>query len=178
MIGFRKVIRNRIEYRCDPLTHEQTRINPDRAKRLKQAESDIRLKEIIRESRATCVFCPEQIEEKTPTFPEAICKGGRIKIGETVIFPNLNPFAENYAVGTLSEGHYLDLDEFKGDRCWVIQSHHVVRLWIRNWITIHSTQSSSQGLTQKESIQAIPAPCREDMIYGSSILCLKGLPIV
>lgn len=115
MIGFRKVIRNRIEYRFDPLTHEQSRINPDRAKRLKQAESDIRLKEIIRESRATCVFCPEQIEEKTPPFPEAICKGGRIKIGETVIFPNLNPFGENHAVGTLSKGHYLDLDEFSVD---------------------------------------------------------------
>jgi galactose-1-phosphate uridylyltransferase len=31
------------------------------------------------------------------------------------MFPNLNPFGENYAVGTLSEGHYLDLDEFSGD---------------------------------------------------------------
>lgn len=115
MIEFRKVIKNQIEYRFDPLTEEQSRINPDRAKRVKQAESDIRLKEIINRSRETCVFCPEQIEEKTPKFPEAIHKDGRIRIGESVIFPNLNPFGENHAVGILSKGHFLDLDEFKVD---------------------------------------------------------------
>ncbi|NVM25672.1 MAG: hypothetical protein HWN70_07110 [Desulfobacterales bacterium] len=106
---------NQIEFRFDPLTEEQTRINPERAKRLKQAEGDIRLEEIISKSRETCVFCPEQIEGKTPKFPEAICKEGRIRIGETTVFPNLNPFGENHAVGTLSEGHFLDLDEFKAD---------------------------------------------------------------
>jgi hypothetical protein len=58
------VIRNRIQYRSDALTLEQSRINPESAKTLEQAESGIGLKEIIRESRATCVFCPEQIEEK------------------------------------------------------------------------------------------------------------------
>jgi galactose-1-phosphate uridylyltransferase len=110
---FRKVIRNQIEYRFDPVTEEQTRINPGRARRLKQSESDIGLKQIINQSRETCVFCPEQIEEKTPRFPEAICKGGRIKIGETVIFPNLHPFGENHAVGTLSKAHFLDLEEFE-----------------------------------------------------------------
>ena len=113
MIEFRKVITNHIEYRFDPLTGEQSRINPERAERLKQAESDIRLKEIIDKSKETCVFCPERIEENTPRFPEAICKEGRIRIGETVVFPNLNPFGENHAVGTLSEGHFLDLDEFR-----------------------------------------------------------------
>jgi UDPglucose--hexose-1-phosphate uridylyltransferase len=115
MIEFRKVIKNQIEYRFDPLTEEQSRINPDRAKRVKQAETDIGLKEIINRSRETCVFCPEQIEEKTPKFPEAIYKEGRIRIGESVIFPNLNPFGENHAVGILSKGHFLDLDEFKVD---------------------------------------------------------------
>jgi len=115
MIEFRKVMTNQIEFRFDPLTEEQTRTNPERAKRLKQAEGDIRLEEIISKSRETCVFCPEQIEEKTPKFPEADCKEGRIRIGETTVFPNLNPFGENHAVGTLSEGHFLDLDEFKAD---------------------------------------------------------------
>jgi len=113
MIEFRKVTTGQIEYRFDPLTEEQSRINPQRARRLKQAESDIGLEEIIDKSRETCVFCPERIAENTPRFPEAICKEGRIRIGETVVFPNLNPFGENHAVGTLSEVHFLDLDEFK-----------------------------------------------------------------
>lgn len=111
MIEFRRDIRNHVEYRFDPLTKEQSRINPDRAKRVKQAESDFALNEAIRESRNGCVFCPERIEEKTPAFPETIHREGRIRVGETVIFPNLNPFGENHAVGILSKEHFLDLDE-------------------------------------------------------------------
>lgn len=112
---FRKVLRDGIEYRFDPLTGGQTRINPARAGRLKQAESDFECWEIIERSREACVFCPEQIEQKTPTFPETICPEGRIRRGETVVFPNLNPFGENHAVATLSETHYLDLDGFRVD---------------------------------------------------------------
>jgi UDPglucose--hexose-1-phosphate uridylyltransferase len=113
MVAFRKTIKNQIEYRFDPLTQEESRINPARAKRLKQAEGDASLREIIERSRETCAFCPERLHEQTPTLPEAICKAGRIKMGETVVFPNLNPFGENHAVATLSEGHFLDLDEFR-----------------------------------------------------------------
>jgi len=72
MIEFRKVMRNQVEYRFDPLTEEQSRINPARARRFKQAESDISLKEVINKSREACVFCPEKIEDKTPKFPEGI----------------------------------------------------------------------------------------------------------
>jgi galactose-1-phosphate uridylyltransferase len=108
---FRKILRNQIEYRFDPLTGEQSRINPARARRPKQAEADVDLKGIIERSRETCVFCPGRLEEKTPTFSGAICPEGRIRIGKTVIFPNLNPFGEHHAVGTLSEEHFLDLDQ-------------------------------------------------------------------
>ena len=112
MIEFRKVIRDVVEYRYDPLTSEQTRINPARAKRAKQAESDVDLRDIIGKSRVNCAFCPERIEEKTPEFPKEICVEGRIRIGETVIFPNLNPFGKHHSVGTISKKHFLDLDEF------------------------------------------------------------------
>ncbi|MBW2076462.1 MAG: hypothetical protein JRI71_02750 [Deltaproteobacteria bacterium] len=85
MVEFRKVVRDGIEYRFDPLTDEQTRINPARAKRLRQAESDVEWEGIID------------------------------RCGETVVFPNLNPFGENHAVATLSEAHFLDVDEFRVD---------------------------------------------------------------
>jgi UDPglucose--hexose-1-phosphate uridylyltransferase len=115
MIEFQRIVRDQIEYRFDPLTREQSRINPARAKRLIQAESDITLRDIIEGSKQMCVFCPGHIEEKTPIFPEVICREGRIKRGETVIFPNLNPFGENHAVGILSKKHFLELDEFPVD---------------------------------------------------------------
>jgi len=115
-IRFERVLREDIEYRFDPLTGEQTRINPARAKRVKQAQSNGEWKKIIEKSRRNCVFCPEQIDQKTPTFPETICRQGRIRRGETVVFPNMNPFGEHHAVATMSAAHYLDADEFGADR--------------------------------------------------------------
>jgi galactose-1-phosphate uridylyltransferase len=112
---FERVVREGVEYRFDPLSGGQTRINPARAKRPKQAEGDVEWKEIIERSRRNCVFCPEQIGQKTPTFAEGICREGRLRRGETVVFPNLNPFGEHHAVATLSEAHYLALDEFGAD---------------------------------------------------------------
>lgn len=109
---FRKVIRNGVEYRFDPLTQEQCRINPARARRVKQAGSSVGLSEIIEKSRPTCPFCPERVEHEVPRFAEEICGEGRIKLGETLIFPNLNPFGENHAIGIISQSHFLSLDEF------------------------------------------------------------------
>ena len=135
MMEFRKGVRDRIEYRFDPLTWEQTRINPARASRLRQAESDVEWEGIIEGSRKTCVFCPERIGQKTPTFPETICPEGRIRRGETVVFLNSNPFGENHAVATLSEAHFLDLDEFGVDliRDNLIASRdYILSVWNNN----------------------------------------------
>ena len=109
---FRKVIKNGVEYRFDPLTQDQCRINPERARRLRQVGDRVVLAEIVARTRETCPFCPEHVEEKTPRFPGEKWKEERIKLGETLIFPNLNPFGENHAVGVISQAHFLDLDEF------------------------------------------------------------------
>ncbi|MBN2187378.1 MAG: hypothetical protein JW732_08040 [Dehalococcoidia bacterium] len=109
---FRKIIRNGVEYRFDPLTGEQCRINPDRARRIKQSGDGVALSEIVARTRKTCPFCPERVKEETPVFPGEICPEGRMKLGETLIFPNLNPFGENNAVGVIARAHFLDLDEF------------------------------------------------------------------
>jgi galactose-1-phosphate uridylyltransferase len=109
---FRKFVRNRVEYRFDPLTRKQCRINPDRARRIRQAGGEIDLGGIIARTKETCPFCPKRIEDKTPSFPVEKCKKERIKLGETLIFPNLNPVGENHAVGVISREHYLNLDEF------------------------------------------------------------------
>jgi len=115
MIKFRKVVREGVEYRFNSLTNEQTRINPARAKRAKQVEGNIELSKIIEKSKAGCPFCPERIEEVTPKFPREICREGRIKKGDSTIFPNLNPFGEHHAVGTITKKHFLDLDEFTSE---------------------------------------------------------------
>ncbi len=102
-----------VEYREDPLTGSQSRINVKRAGRARQAQrGEVDLSEMIERTRSGCFFCPENIERRTPKFPPRICPNGRIRRGESVVFPNLFPFAEYHAVATLTQRHFLDLDQF------------------------------------------------------------------
>lgn len=109
---FRQFLKNGVEYRFDPLTHDQCRINPERARRLRQVGDKVELAGMVAKTRETCPFCPEHVEEKTPRFPREKWREERIKLRETLIFPNLNPFGENHAVAIISQAHFLDLDEF------------------------------------------------------------------
>jgi galactose-1-phosphate uridylyltransferase len=102
-----------VEYRFDPLTHHQTRINPVRAQRVFQSVSgDTSGEAWIKGTQKTCPFCPERLHEATPCFSADFVKEGRIQSGETFIFPNLNPFSQYHAVATLGPQHFLDLDQF------------------------------------------------------------------
>lgn len=102
-----------IEYREDPLTGRKSRIDVERTKRVKQAykDDDTVFRDVVKESEDHCFFCPQNIERSTPKFPSYIGEE-RIKVGETVLFPNLFPFAEFHAIGTITRGHFLHLDEF------------------------------------------------------------------
>ena len=102
-----------IEYREDPLTNSRCVLNVRRAERVQQAQTTALVSDaVIEETRKGCFFCPEQIEKKTPRFAESISREGKVKRGESVVFPNLFPFAEYHAVATLTSKHFLDLDQF------------------------------------------------------------------
>jgi len=103
----------KIEYRNDPLTGSTCIINVKRAERVRQAQKATKVSDTITiGTREGCFFCPENISEATPKFPAEICAAGRIERGECTVFPNLFAFAEYHAVGTFSEAHFLDLDQF------------------------------------------------------------------
>jgi len=73
------------------------------------------VREVIERTVSDCSFCPHNISQRTPKFPPVLVPEGRIKRGECLLFPNLYPFAEYHAVATLTERHFLDLDEFTTD---------------------------------------------------------------
>ncbi len=95
-----------IERRQDPLTNEWCRINIERAKRPKQAES----KELEVEVKK-CPFC--EFEKYTPKFPDNVIEGGRIVKDNAKLFPNLFPFAKYHAVCAMK--HVFNLKEMSYD---------------------------------------------------------------
>ena len=105
-----------IEYRSDPLTGYHSRVSHDRAKRVKQAQKmTVDVSDIVSRSAEGCYFCSENIGRATSKFISEIQVGngdGRITVGQCTLFPNLHPFAEHHAVGTLTGRHYMELDEF------------------------------------------------------------------
>lgn len=113
-IRFEKTVHDGVEYRFDPLTGHQTRINPARARRLIQsAASGGDVRTWLETTREACPFCRDRLLTATPCFSADFCKEGRIRTDDGFIFPNLNPFSQHHAVATLSSHHFLELDRFE-----------------------------------------------------------------
>ena len=104
--------RQKIEYRKELLTGRACRINVKRSERKKQAQTGTGYSELIELSAKNCYFCPTNIKTATPMFPPHLVPEGRIKVGETTVFPNLFPFAKYHAVATVTKQHFLGIDEF------------------------------------------------------------------
>jgi galactose-1-phosphate uridylyltransferase len=88
------------------------RVNVKRAARAKQVRGEQNLHELIEKSKENCSFCPGNIEKATPKFPPEISKEGRINVGGSLVFPNLYPFAKYHAMATLTEKHFLAIEDF------------------------------------------------------------------
>jgi galactose-1-phosphate uridylyltransferase len=69
--------------------------------------------DIITNAAKTSPFNRQRIFEKVPKFPTTICPEGRFILGEAVLFPNMNPFAENHAVVVICEKDFLGMTDFQ-----------------------------------------------------------------
>ncbi|HZU13783.1 MAG TPA: hypothetical protein VFB58_13160 [Chloroflexota bacterium] len=98
----------RLDIRFDPLLHTSSRIAP--GVRLPTAQPEALLP--LQQPDPTCPFCPGRVEKVTPTLLPAIAPEGRIRCGETLLFPNLVPYSQYAAVAVFSSRHWLSLPDF------------------------------------------------------------------
>jgi galactose-1-phosphate uridylyltransferase len=98
-----------IEFRKDPLTGRWCRINVNRVKRFQQKPEE-GLKELVNSTKSTCPFCQKNIESSASRFVELEEK---IKVGESVLFPNLYPYSAYHGVLVFTtKKHFIGLNEF------------------------------------------------------------------
>jgi UDPglucose--hexose-1-phosphate uridylyltransferase len=112
---FRKHAIAGVEHRQDPLSGGWTRLNPDRAKRLRHTGTGAcseELNRLIEASRATCPFCPESRAASTVGFPPGMFPEPRPGQGQSVLIPNKDPFGENHCVGILTDAHYISMEAY------------------------------------------------------------------
>jgi galactose-1-phosphate uridylyltransferase len=102
-----------IETRLDPLTGQTATVRTGRKEWSWVFKADEKLiDEIVQGSQERCFFCPGKVEQATPKFPPEIFPEGRIRLGETTLFPNLFAQKECSAIAVLSKRHFLRLNEF------------------------------------------------------------------
>ena len=112
---FHKTIVAGVENRQDPLFESWTRINPERAGRVKHTggtSGGEDLQRLIESSGQTCPFCPERRDRETPVFPPDRMPSKRLTRNENVLFPNKSPYGEHHGVGILTDAHYVPMQDF------------------------------------------------------------------
>jgi galactose-1-phosphate uridylyltransferase len=103
-----------LEIRRDPLTGRQSVFNPahkDKAAFIGASDRAL-IERLARESEPKCFLCEDRWKRMTPTFPEKMVPGGRVVVGESVLFPNLFPVSQVHAVIRVGARHYLPLEDF------------------------------------------------------------------
>ena len=77
-----------VEVRFDPLLGTTARV----AQGVSLSKAEPLAPEFIRANDPACPFCPQRLSELTPRMLPTICVDGRIRQGETTLFPNIVPY--------------------------------------------------------------------------------------
>jgi galactose-1-phosphate uridylyltransferase len=97
-----------VEVRFDPLLGTTSRI----AEGVKLQTADAAALQRFQTPDEWCPFCAERIEQVTPRIDPKVSDQPRIRVGETVLFPNLVPYSQHAAVAVFTPRHWLSLREF------------------------------------------------------------------
>jgi UDPglucose--hexose-1-phosphate uridylyltransferase len=98
----------KLQVRFDPLLGTSARI----AEGVKLQTSVDAARVSIRALDMNCPFCAERIDKVTPRIAAEITPAGRIRVGDTVLFPNLVPYSKYATVAVFTTRHWLDLRDF------------------------------------------------------------------
>jgi len=98
----------RLQVRLDPLLGTSSRI----AEGVKLQTSNDAALASFRAPDPNCPFCAQRIDKVTPRIATEITPAGRIRVGETVLFPNLVPYSKYATVAVFTTRHWLDLRDF------------------------------------------------------------------
>lgn len=95
------------EIRTDPLTGTTGRVFNFPYQPPKSPNTDETFK---RSEGIFCPFCPENIENSTPRFPEELIPGGKIRKGTATLVPNILPLDRYVGVAVFSPQHFVRME--------------------------------------------------------------------
>ena len=99
-----------VEYREDPLTGQYSRVVEEWFPNIED-EPDVA--DYVGDG-AGCFFCPDNVADATPTYPEFV-GFDRGSVDEATSFPNLFPYAKHSNVVVLTEDHFRPIGALTAD---------------------------------------------------------------
>ena len=101
-------VERQLEVRFDPLLGTTARI----AQGVSLPTAEPSALAFFQAADPKCPFCLPRLPEATPRILPTICADGRIRLGETTLFPNVVPYSQYAAVAIFSAQHWLALHDF------------------------------------------------------------------
>lgn len=150
-----------IEVREEKISGLRCKISPERIHRRLDADY------ISLPGEVPCPFCQEKVEQVTPTFAD----GTRIRVGESLTFPNLFPFAEWHTVTVITRDHMVSefeprqlQDAFRGQIISLSRSEGYPSL---NWNYLTSAGASIVHPHLQGMVDRRPSALAERYMKGS-----------
>ena len=104
-----KIVKRKIEIRKNPITGRTSRIAFSRIHEKETGISRLPPPPPDAENTENCPFCAPQVYDKTPRLRAEISKKGRLKKGESLLFPNLFPYGAYSAVSLFDNKHFVEI---------------------------------------------------------------------
>ena len=98
-----------IEVRTHPLTGRQCRITFSRSAEKESGTERLPAPPPHAGQTTQCPFCRPQLETQTPRFPKDFHAAGRMVLNQSVLFPNLFPYATYSAVSLFDDQHFVEI---------------------------------------------------------------------
>ncbi len=103
------IVKSKIEIRTNPVTGRTARIAFGRIHEKEAGISSLPPPPPDAKNTEACPFCEPQVYEKTPRLRYEISEKGRLKKGNSLLFPNLFPYGEYSAVSLFDNNHFVEI---------------------------------------------------------------------
>jgi len=104
-----KIVEKPVEIRINPITGRTCRIAFSRVGAKEPGINGLPPPPPDSEKTAECPFCQPQITSETPRLLPEFTPEGRLKCGESVLFPNLFPYGCYSAVSLFDNRHFVEI---------------------------------------------------------------------
>ena len=104
-----RAVQRPIEIRTHPITGHTCRITFSRSEEREPGAGRLPDPPPFAGDRKNCPFCAGRLKTMTPQLIPGLCTEGRMRRGQSTLFPNLFPYGRYSAVSLFDDNHFVEI---------------------------------------------------------------------